>query len=200
MDILNQENKEFYQQEFKSLDLSRKTLSGKTFDNCRFIECDFTQAQLFHCQLIECQFINCNLSLVKLNQSRFLDVIFESCKAIGIDWTNAYWPNIALCSPIKFHKSILNDSIFFGLELAEIMIKDCKVYEVDFREANLERADFSGSDLNASIFNETNLTAADFTDATSYAIDFKYNKISKAKFNRCEAIRLLNSLDIILVD
>ncbi|MDQ7050613.1 MAG: pentapeptide repeat-containing protein [Enterobacterales bacterium] len=200
MDICNQQNKEFYQQEFKSLDLNGQILSGKTFDKCQLIECDFTQAQLIDCQFIDCQFIKSNLSVVKLNQSRFLDVIFESCKTIGIDWTIASWPNIALCSPIKFHNSILNDSIFFGLELAELVIKDCKVYEVDFREANLERADFSGCDLNGSLFNETNLSAADFTDATNYAIDFKYNRISGAKFNRYEAIRLLDSLDITLVD
>ena len=78
-----------------------------------------------------------------MNDCRFSDVVFEECKLIGIDWTKARWPNISLCSPIKFFKCILNDSIFMGLTLDEIVIEACKAHEVDFREGSFCDADFS---------------------------------------------------------
>nr|WP_245680758.1 hypothetical protein [Veronia pacifica] len=46
----------------------------------------------------------------------------------------------------------------------------------------------------------TNLQDVDFTDSTAYAIDILENQIKGATFSRYEALNLLNSLDIELVD
>ena len=71
---------------------------------------------------------------------------------------------------------------------------------MDFREGSFCEADFRSTDFANSLFKETDLTGADFTGAVNYRIDVNYNKISRAKFSRYEAVNLLESLGIELVD
>ena len=119
---------------------------------------------------------------------------------LGIDWTKAYWPKLSLLVPFKFLQCIMNDSSFFGLKLEGITIEECRVCYADFREANIENARFCSSELTNSMFNQSNLTGADFNGATNYDIDIFSNKITGAKFNRFEAIRLLEGIGIEIVD
>ncbi len=191
---------EYLTKNFDGLDLSKKIISSKIFDGCIFNKCDFSEATLNDNKFIDCHFVKCNFSIVNIQSSHFLDVIFDECKVIGTDWTDACWPGIPLCAPIKFHKCIINDSSFFGLSLEEMVIEECKAHDVDFREGNFSEANFTYTDFTGSLFNKTNLTGADFTEATNYNIDIYFNEIKRAKFCRHEAVRLLESLDIELID
>ncbi len=199
IDLVNEAN-EYLAKRFVSQDFSRKEMVAKEFEECEFKGCDFNEATLSKCKFIDCTFVECNLSLVKVNSSKFRDVILNECKAVGVNWTRASWPRLVMSSALKFHKCIINDSSFFGLILEEIVIEDCKARDVDFREANLSRANFSYTDFAGSLFGKTNLTGADFTEAVNYDIDIFGNEITKAKFSRHEAMRLLDSLEIELVD
>jgi uncharacterized protein YjbI with pentapeptide repeats len=138
--------------------------------------------------------------VAKISQCRFTDAVFKDCKLIGIDWTLATWPDIVLFSPIKFFKCIISDSSFFGLSLNELKIEACKAHDVDFRDGRFCGANFTFTDFSNSLFKETDLTGADFTGAVNYRIDINYNKIKNAKFSRIEAVSLLESLDIELID
>lgn len=198
MNKLNQS--EYLTEHFVGLSLCKAEVIGKEFDSCMFKDCDFNETLFKQCKFIDCVFINCNLSLVKLFYSRFLDVTFEKCKMIGIDWTRADWPSFALPSPLKFYSCLINDSHFFALNLKELVLCQCKIHDVDFRGGDFSQADFSGSDFKNSLFNESNLCEADFTDAINYNINIFNNKISNAKFSSYEALSLLNSLDIELID
>ncbi len=191
---------EYLSKNFKGLNLSGNELISKEFDNCNFSDCDFSGAILDKSKFIDCNFVKCNLSLIKIEQSKFIDVMFEECKAIGIDWTKASWSNFKLNSPIRFYKCIINDSSFFGLSLEEIIIEECKAHDVDFREGNFSESNFSYTDFSNGLFNNTNLTGANFSEAINYNIDVYFNIISRAKFSRCEATRLLDSLGVELVD
>jgi len=71
---------------------------------------------------------------------------------------------------------------------------------VDFRDADMHQADFQNSDLRASLFGGTDLREANFEGALNYVIDVYQNDIKQAKFCRDEAIGLLESLDIELLD
>jgi uncharacterized protein YjbI with pentapeptide repeats len=71
---------------------------------------------------------------------------------------------------------------------------------VDFREANLSCADFSFTDLKDSLFQSTNLNGADFRHAKNYHIDPSKNDIRKGKFSLPEAMALLHSMDIEIID
>jgi len=191
---------EYFSEHFSGLDLLEAELCNKEFEACVFTDCDLSQANLADSKFIDCHFVRCNLSVVKIKRARFSEVVFESCKVIGVDWTHAYWPAFLPASPIKFYKCIINDSSFFALDQSELVIEECKAHDVDFREGNFSHANFSHTDFSHSSFRQTNLSNVDFSEASNYQIDIYVNEIKRAKFTRQEAISLLESLDIELVD
>ena len=181
-------------------DYSGASIGGKEFDGCTFRDCNFTEATFSRCTFSDCLFEHCNLSLVDLDYSRFSDVEFIGCKLVGVNWTRANWPQMLFSSPLSFVESILNESSFFGLTLQELVLEGCKAVNVDFREGDFTSARFGGSDFSGALFFKTNLTSVDFVEATDYAIDLFSNEIRHAKFERFEALRLLECLDVELVD
>jgi uncharacterized protein YjbI with pentapeptide repeats len=199
---MNPEDKksEYWSETFTGLDFAGLEISSKEFDGCTFRDCDFSEATFTRCNFVDCEFTKCNLSVVKLEYSKFSEVTFHESKLIGINWTRVSWPRLVFSSPIKFYKCLLNDSSFFGLELQEIVIEECKAYHVDFREGDFSRANFTYTDLSGCLFGNSNLSAADFSEATNYDIDIYQNVIKGARFSRFEAVRLLDSLEIELVD
>ena len=193
-------NSEQISQSFTVLDIPQSELVEVEFDSCTFTGTDFSDVTFKNCRFIDCQFEKCNLSNCKIAYCRFNNVEFNECKLVGIDWTRVSWPNIMVSAPIAFNKCIINNSSFFGLHLSELVLKECKACDVDFREADLASADFSYTDLAYSLFNNNNLAEANFTDAINYNIDVANNNINGAKFCRDEAVNLLTSLGIELVD
>lgn len=192
------DKKQFYDEQFKELTLS--SLEGKVFENCEFISCNFTDASLLNCKFNECAFKNCNLSNATVTKSSFFDVVFESSKMIGINWTKAAWPTIKVACPLKFYQCILSDSSFMGLCLKEAVMVECKAHDVDFRECDCMEADFSYTDFSNSLFNKTNLTKADFRESTNYNINVFHNEIKNAQFSMPEVVNLLNCFEIEIAD
>lgn len=193
------DEKEFFSKTFKGESFAGDIIYSKEFEGCTFIECNFTEAVFDRCNFIECEFTKCNLSVMKIEYSKFSDVLFHDSKAIGIDWTKAAWPRLMFSSPIKFYNSIINDSSFYGLSLQDLVLEGCSAKNVDFRDGDFSNANFKYTEFGNSMFSDTNLTRADFTDATDFDIDIFRNNLKKAKFCRFEAINLLGCLDIDLV-
>lgn len=200
MTVIDKKQKDYLSQQFRGIDLSYEEMQSIEFESCVFTDCNFSEAEFNKCKFVDCQFVSCNLSVVNPGYSKFRDVVFERCKLVGVDWTKASWSSFVVSSPIKFYRCILNDSSFFGLNLEKIVIEDCKAHDVDFRDGNFSEANFTYTDFTSSLFNKTNLTASDFTEATNYNIDIFLNEIKRAKFSRFEAIRLLDGLEIELID
>lgn len=186
--------------EFKGQDYAGKEIKFKEIIDTRFIRCAFPDAFFNECHFKNCLFEQCDLSMVRVKSSRFSSVQFENCKAIGINWTEASWEKGGFFRLIDFDNCALNYSSFFGLKLHKIKMIRCTALEADFGEADLTGAIFSHTDFSGSIFMHTNLTEADFVNATNYNISAKNNTIKKAKFSLPEAMSLLRSLDIVLVD
>jgi len=185
---------------FKGVNLHGLKITKAEFDDCTFVSCDFSQTFFSSCKFTECRFENCNLSLMKITNTKMSDVKFTSCKMIGIDWPKGDWKSLLNPDPLRFHECILDDSNFFGLALERIVIKECRVKEVDFRDAILKKADLSGSDFKGSLFNNTHLEGANFIDAQNTMIDIRINHLKGAIFKRIEALYLLESMGIVLVD
>ncbi len=200
MTVFDDKEDEYYSKNFNGLNLSSKEINSKVFESCTFNECDFSEAIFSKCKFVDCMFIKCNLSVIKIITSKYTDVSFDECKVIGVDWTKALWPDISLSSSLKFQNCIISDSSFFGLSLREIVIQACKAHDVDFRESDLGEANFTQTDFSNSLFGKTNLASADFTEACNYQIDVYDNEIKNAKFSRYQALELLDSLGIELVD
>jgi fluoroquinolone resistance protein len=192
--------KEFYGQNFSDVSLCKEQVAGKEFDNCSFESCDFSEAVFRGCEFTSCKFEKCNLAVLSVLNSKFSDVEFDQCKMLAIDWTKAYWRGLALSAPLKFQGCLISSSSFYGLNLPKIVIEDCRAQDVDFREANFSGADFSRTDLSNSLFANTNLTEANFNEAVNYDIDVNNNLLKGARFCRFEAVRLLDSLGVHLID
>lgn len=190
----------FLSKQFNGLSELAQDLQGIEFEDCCFQDCHFSESTFRKCKFIDCRFVRCNLSLVKVPQCQFSGVEFEECKLVGIDWTRAAWSRLSFAAPFSFKQSILNDCSFLGLSLDEIIIEECKAHDVDFREGSFNQANFTYTDFSHSLFGRTQLLEADFSEASNYDIDIFNNKIKDAKFSRDEAIRLLNCLDIELMD
>ncbi|MEN8126330.1 MAG: pentapeptide repeat-containing protein [Planctomycetota bacterium] len=187
---------EYIEQAFEKVEYSNKKILAKEFVECSFVQCDFSESVFQNCKFMECEFQQCNLSLLKLIGSSFANTRFEDSKVIGVNWTEISWPKIKLSYPIKFVKCDISLSTFIGLDLREIVIKECRACDVDFREADLTKAELACTDFSKSQFFETNLTSADFSYARNYSIDIYQNKITKAKFSLPEALSLLDAVDI----
>ncbi|HKR76326.1 MAG TPA: pentapeptide repeat-containing protein [Rhodanobacter sp.] len=188
--------KEYDDTTFRELELAGATIDGIRFRDCSFVRCNFSAATLTHCRFSDCEFVDCNLSLARLAGSGFSGVGFTDCKLVGIDWTVAHWPAVRMAGALAFTRCALNDSTFFGLDLRELKVIDCRAVDVDFTEARCEDADFSRPDLRDSLFRKTRLARANFAEARNYRIDVFDNDIKQAKFSLPEAVSLLYSLDI----
>lgn len=189
-----------FAEEFRDMDLSAAEIASKEFEDCTFVNCDFRDAQLLHCIFEDCRFLRCDMGVMNVAGSRFSDVVFEECKMSGIDWTKALYSDVIAAAPMRFLNSVLDYSSFYGLSLKEMEMRGCRAEDVDFRESDLSGADLRESDFSKSLFRNTDLSNADFTLAQNYTIDINVNTLKGAKFSRYEAIRLLEGLDIMLVD
>lgn len=195
-----EDNNEYFSKTFDSFDAAGGAFTDVIFENCIFQQCNFSATQFYKCKFVDCVFTSSNLSNIKVDYSKFLDTHFKQSKLVGVDWTKADWPRFNFAAPISFSECIINDSSFFGLVLSELELEHSKAHDVDFRHGNFIKAKFSYTDFTNSLFMKTNLREADFSEAENYDIDIFNNEIKAARFSRLEAVRLLNSLEIELVD
>ena len=189
-----------FAEEFEKVVLYQMSIKNAEFEECTFISCDFSETVFRSCRFIDCHFINCNMSVMKLTDSKLSGCSFESCKMVGIDWTMCDWKSLLVIEPMKFYQCILNDSNFLGISMDRIEMKECSAKELDFRSGSFKNANFSKSDFKEALFGNTHLEYANFTDACNTNIDLKNNYLKGAIFNRYEALYLLESMGIVLVD
>lgn len=193
-------NQVYYDKSFSRLDLSAGDLERAEFEECEFHHCNFTSACLAECRFTHCIFNHCNLSMTALPDTRFYHIGFNECKLVGTDWTKASWPTFDPDPELSFSKSILTNASFFGLKLHGFTAYESKLHDVDFRECDLTHASITSCDLAGTLFHHTLLSAADFSDSWDFNINVLNNRVAHAKFSRLEALALLESLGIELVD
>jgi len=185
---------------FNNLDLQDGVCIGTEFEECSFVDCNFSCTIFERCNFINCSFTRCQLSLICVPYTRFFGLNFLECKLVGVDWTRATWSEYHKDFEISFRQSILNDSSFFGLTLQGLVLDECKVQDVDFREGDFSHAVMTYSDFTNSLFMRTNLQSANFTESSQYSINVLENQLQGAKFSKFEAVYLLESLGIELLD
>ena len=200
MNLTITSNTAYSDQVFNNVVLQSEQILSSEFFDCVFSDCSFAESVFQKCRFVNCAFQGSDLSLAQVSESIFSTTRFEESKIIGVNWAQADWPGSGLGKPISIIKSAINHSTFIGLSLRGIQIKDSIATDVDFREADLSRADFSGTDLSESIFSNTNLSEADLSQARNYIIDPGQNVLNGARFSLPEALSLLYSMDIILVE
>ncbi|HAS8514017.1 TPA: pentapeptide repeat-containing protein [Vibrio vulnificus] len=193
-------NEQYFDVSFEKLSVPDEQYREIEFEKCQFSDCDFSSVRFQKCKFTNCTFERCNLSLVDLTGSKLFELEFYDCKLVGVDWTKATWPVYHSDFELSFKRCILNDSSFFGLTLNELVLDECKLHDVDFRDGNFADSTMTYSDFHHSLFMRTNLQGVDFSESTAYSIDVLGNNVKKAKFSRYEALSLLESLGIELID
>jgi fluoroquinolone resistance protein len=200
MDSLMDSQAHYADLTFKAVQLEQGEFVSSEFHDCVFVRCRFAGTTFRLCRFVNCRFRRCDLNLVQVPNSTFSLVHFEDSTVIGVDWTQADWSSAGLGDPLGFTNSAINHSTFIGLRLSGMSLTDSIARDVDFREADLSRSDFCGTDLAESMFLKTDLTKADLSTARNYQIDPGQNTLTGAKFSLPEAMSLLHSMDIELVD
>ncbi|AUI88305.1 hypothetical protein BS333_18385 [Vibrio azureus] len=196
--IINDE--QYFDEAFEKLLLSSHQYNHVAFEDCYFKDCDFSESTFTHCKFINCEFHNCNFSLANFSNSKLYTLKFYDCKLIGIDWTKVSWAEYHLDYELSFTRCIMNDSSFFGLKMHELNFDECKLHDTDFREGDYTDSSMTYCNFRHALFMRTNLQDVDFSHSEDYRIDVLENNIKGAKFSRFEALNLLDSLGIELVD
>ena len=190
-------NAEHMDQIFEDLIVNQEQILANEFYDCAFKRCRFNETAFQKCRFVNCSFSDCDLSLMRVPASSFTETEFQNSKIIGVDWTAASW---GFLSSMRFLECTINYSIFTDMDLQRISIEKCVAEEVDFRGADLTGVNLTFTDFFGSFFKHSVLERADFTHARNYQIDVNLNKIKGAKFMLPEAISLLRSLDINLLE
>ena len=112
---------------FSGLSCRGLDLCEVEFFKCRFDGCLFFQGVFRRCRFEQCVFEKCDLSVMKVPESRFIDVEFQKCKMLGIDWSQAAMP-----ASLAFEGCNVSQSTFQRLALPKMKLVGCIVREVDF--------------------------------------------------------------------
>lgn len=194
---------DFEQRTFNDMECCDDLILYKFFNDCSFVNCNFTNTKFDGCNFNNCRFENCNLSLVKIPGCYIHATCFTTCKLVGIDWTAATWKVSSkrrVPFTNQFRESILDYSLFVGLNLSGVEMVGCMAREVYFERANLQHGNFANTDFSGAIFTNCDLSGSDLSEARNYSINPTYNTLTKAKFSLPEAMSLIYTLDIELVD
>lgn len=184
--------KEYTSETWKDLSLGGETFEKIEFYKCTFQSCNFEKTLFKRCIFDECIFKNCNLSLAKVTSSSFMDTMFQNSKLVGIHWTAASNQIFS----VDFLNSVLNYSIFEGMNLKSIKLATCTVLEADFSNATLAGTDCRDTDFAGSTFRNTDLSKADFRGARNYGMNPAENKIIKMKCSMPEVLCLLDEFGV----
>lgn len=186
-------SQEFSDQEHKEIDFRGEDFTGLTYENCTFIDCNFSEVSLKRVSMAYCKFQNCDLSNVNVTSARLHDLVFRSCKLMGV--------NFSLAESLRlptFEGCNLNFASFRNSVLKNIKMIECRVHDANFLDTDLSQADLSQSDFLGTIFNRCTLLKADFRSARNFQIDPVNNKVKGAKFTLPEAVGLLVGFGIVL--
>ncbi|MDA3940089.1 MAG: pentapeptide repeat-containing protein [Spirochaetia bacterium] len=189
---MNYELPEYNGIEIANEDFTKQDLSGKVFYNCDFRGCNFTQAILSSSDFESCSFIDCNFTNPIIVQTKFIDVKYEKCKLMGL--------NFYLCSQfafdVTFDECLISNCNFGQMKMKSSKFTKCEIIESYFQDTFLEGATFEGSNFKGTLFHNTNLEKASFCNASGYNIDPTVNRIRKAKFTVPDVLNLLNTFNI----
>ena len=178
-------------EKFDSVDFSKYSLDGE-YDNCIFESCNFSNLDLSEISFIECRFVECNFTLAKLTKTGFKDVRFDSCKMLGLQFTDLK----PFLLEMDFKNCHLEESSFYKLDLKGLSMNSCNLRGADFSEANLEKSSIIACDLSECTFERTNLSFANLSDSYNFQIDPEQNTIRGATFNADQLCGLLTKYNL----
>lgn len=177
-------------------DVNWDRVEESEFQGCTFVGSNFSEAIIKASRFVECRFERCDLSLLRATDSVVGECHFEDCRMLGIDWTLASWPQVALYDPNTFLRCDLSMGTFADLDLGSIRFSDCRLREASFRFARMAGADLRGSDCSGADFHGADLSGAGLVGAGGLEIDPLTSNLHGATVDADGAIAILQSLGI----
>lgn len=181
------ESEGYYEQQ-KFFKEEVKLLEATEFYDCTFKECSFNQSKISNCIFKDCHFINCDLSMAKVQYTRFENISFEKSRLLGIDWSET---THKLKFLIKCDNSDLSYGFFANMKLDGSEFTKCKLHEIVFDACSMKKCLFNGSNLMKTSFIKCNLSESNFSKAEAYAIDLDGNIVKGTIVEIPEAYNLL---------
>lgn len=177
---------------FEGIDFAHTAPTESEYQDCTFQNCNLSGIDLSGIRFIDCEFIDCNLSLAKMIDTVWRDVIFKNCKMLGMGFDVSNRFGLAF----SFDGCTLDHSSFHNTKIKNTLFKNTHLKEVDFSQADLTGVIFDNCDLKNAAFDQTIIEKADFRTAVNYSIDPDNNKIKKAKFSILGLTGLLEKYNI----
>ena len=177
-------------------DVNWERVEDAEFHGCTFVGSDFSDAIVTESRFVECRFERCDLSLWKPANSVVGGCHFEDCRLLGVDWTLASWPRVALYEANTFLRCDLSMGTFADLDLGPTRFSECRLRELSFRFARMAGADLRGSDCLGTDFHGADLSGAALVGVAGLTVDPISSKLDGATVDAEGAIAILQSLGI----
>lgn len=162
------------------------------FEDCVFSNCNFSDVVWKDTQFIDCEFHECNLSNAKIEYTSFQTVRFIGCKMIGLQFDHAN----PFALTLSFEECLLQNSSFYGLNLAKTHWVKCNLSEVDFAACNLQQAHILGCNLEGAIFDNTQLQKTNLGASSNWIINPSINSVKGMVIDQRELKGLVAHLGI----
>lgn len=136
----------FDERVFTGLTLPGADLGGKEFTGCTFVRCKLQETSWRRARLEGCKFDDCDLTRAVPRGMVALDVRFEHCKLMGVEWAD-----LGQFPQLHFSDCVLDFASFVGLSLRSSRFINCKITEANFLDSDLRATCFAGSDMSSAI-------------------------------------------------
>ena len=113
-----------------------------------------------------------------------------------MNWTTLDCKGITVVAPVELCSCDISFSVFRGLRLPGLKVRNCKAREVDFLLCDVTGSEIIRSHLDNTRFSSTKLNDCDFREASNYIINPTENSVAGANFNFSDFLNLLSSLEI----
>ena len=177
-------------------DVNWERVADAEFHGCTFVGADFSEAKVTDTRFVECRFERCDLSLWKPTRSVIGESHFEDCRLLGVDWTLASWPRVALYEANTFLRCDLSMGTFADLDLGATRFSECRMRESSFRFTRMAGADLKGSDCLGADFHGADLSGASLVGVAGLGVNPMSSKLDGATVDAEGAIAILEALGI----
>ena len=113
---------------FRNLSIAEENAENIEFSNCLFDKCDFTHVNFSGGTFIDCKFVGCNLTGMKVEDTRFQEIVFDNCKIMGVDFSSISTFLLAW----EFSRCKVNLCDFTRVEMKFTRFIECGIKEKNF--------------------------------------------------------------------
>ncbi|WP_316791170.1 pentapeptide repeat-containing protein [Pedobacter frigoris] len=180
-----------YEHLIERVDFTLERLDS-AYESTEFRSCTF--GEVSGIAFTDCLFTTCNLSNAQVAKSKAMDLTFQDCKLIGIN----FYQMLDFGFSLQFENCLMDYASFDHKKMNKSSFSNCRLHGANFSNADLSKTLMTGCDLADAVFSGTNLSGMDFTTNRNFSIDPQLNMIRKTRFSANSLGGLLTKFDIVI--